>query len=86
MTMSIVSMVLAAAKPWTYWLAPPLLGAELILIVGLAIGYYRKVVVPSYQRQLYEQQRQIEQLSERGMATVHQLIPLCGQPQRRRAA
>ncbi len=86
MTMSMVSMVLAAAKPWTYWLAPPLLVAELIVIVGLAIGYHRKVVVPRYQRQLYEQQRQVEQLSERGMATVHQLIPSAGRPQRQRVA
>ena len=86
MTMSIVSMVLAAARPWTYWLAPPLLVAELVLIVGLAIEYYRKVLVPSYQRQLYEEQRRIEQLSNPGTATVQQLRPPADQLHQRRAA
>ncbi len=85
MTMSIVSMVFAAARPWTYWLAPPLLVAELVLIVGLAIGYYHKVLVPTYQRQLYEEQHRAEQLSNGGAATVHQL-PAGSQLQQRRAA
>lgn len=81
-----MSMVLAAAEPWTYWLAPPLLVAELVLILGLATGYYRKVLVPSYQRQLYEEQRRAQQLPHGGMATVHQLTRPGGQRQQPRAA
>ncbi len=86
MAVSIVSMVLAAARPWTYWLALPLLVAELVLIVGLAIEYYRKVLVPSYQRQLYEEQHRTGQLSNRGTAAVHRLRPPGDQLDQRRAA
>lgn len=84
MTMSIASMILASTRPWTYWIAPLLLFAELVLIVGMALVYYRKVLVPSYQRELYEQHR-AEQALSGGMATVRQLMRP-GDVQQRRAA
>lgn len=51
------SIFLTTAKPWTYWLAPALLIAALVLITGLGVGYYRRVVVPAFQWSLHEEQR-----------------------------
>jgi hypothetical protein len=31
---------------WIYWSVFPLLVADLLYLIGLAIGYYRKVLVP----------------------------------------
>jgi hypothetical protein len=44
----ILATVLAATKPWTHWIAPPLLAAEIVFLVGLGIRYYHKVQVPWY--------------------------------------
>lgn len=52
-----MQVVLGAAKPWTYWIAPPLLVAMLALIVVLAVGYYRKVMVPAFLSRLEEEKR-----------------------------
>lgn len=52
-----MQMLLAAAKPWTYWLAPPLLIGTIVLIVVLHVGYYRKVVVPAHLWRLEDQKR-----------------------------
>ena len=38
--------LLAASRPWTYWLAIPLLIADALLVVGIAIGYLVVVVLP----------------------------------------
>jgi hypothetical protein len=38
--------LLAVAKPWTYWLAPPLLIMTLLYLIALSVGYHRKVLVP----------------------------------------
>lgn len=43
-----MQMLLAVAKPWTYWIAPPLLISVLTAMAVVAVGYYRKVMVPSY--------------------------------------
>lgn len=51
----ILSMLLAAAKPWTYWIAPSLLIVIVLAMVGFAAVYYRKVVVPKYQLLLQQQ-------------------------------
>lgn len=38
--------MIAAAKPWAYWLAPILLASTVLWLIGWAYVYYRKVVVP----------------------------------------
>lgn len=54
----ILSMVLAAAKPWTHWLAPPLLVGSVLYLVGVAVAYYRKVQAPWYRARLLRQMQQ----------------------------
>jgi hypothetical protein len=43
--------LLAAAKPWAYWLAPLLVLATLVAIVGVTVAYLVKVVAARYPRQ-----------------------------------
>ncbi len=62
----ILSMVLAAAKPWTHWLAPPLLAGAVLYTVSVAIANYCKVQAPWYRARL---------LRERQQAPVIQLRP-----------
>ncbi len=50
-----------AAQVWTYWLAPPVLATALMMVILTAVGYYRKVALPSY---LAEQQRQLEAMAQ----------------------
>lgn len=66
------SIILAAAKPWTYWLAPALLIAALVLIAGIAIGYYRRVAVPAFQWRLHEEQRRLAE-ARRQQGSVRRL-------------
>ncbi|MBW3575605.1 MAG: hypothetical protein KY450_12170 [Actinobacteria bacterium] len=40
--------VLAVARPWHYWLAVALVATGVVLMLAIAIGYYRKVLVPVY--------------------------------------
>ncbi len=40
--------VLGAAKPWTYWMAIPLLVIAVAAVIVLAVSYYRLVIVPGY--------------------------------------
>jgi len=40
--------VLAAAKPWTYWLAPVLTLASVLGLFGVIVGYLIKVVAAKY--------------------------------------
>jgi hypothetical protein len=42
--------LLAAAKPWTYWLAPLLVLGTLLAVVAVTIGYLVKVVAARYPR------------------------------------
>lgn len=61
----ILSVVLAAARPWTHWLAVPLLVGSVIYLVAIGIGYYRKVQVPWYlwtRRQEQQRRHQVVQL------------------------
>ncbi len=44
-------LVLAAAKPWIYWLAFLLAVGAALLLIGIAIGYLIKVVAAKYPRQ-----------------------------------
>ena len=55
-------MLLAAAKSWTYWIAPSLLIVIVLAMVGFAAVYYRKVVGPKYQLMLHQQGQAITQL------------------------
>lgn len=43
--------VLAAAKPWIYWLAFLLVLGGAVMIIGLIVGYLIKVVAAKYPRQ-----------------------------------
>jgi hypothetical protein len=42
--------LLAAAKPWTFWLAPALVLVTVLALVALMIGYVVKVVAARYPR------------------------------------
>lgn len=42
--------LLAAAKPWTFWLAPLLTLGTLLALVAIMIGYVVKVVAARYPR------------------------------------
>jgi hypothetical protein len=44
-------VVLAAAKPWTYWLAFPLILGSIFAVLGFALNYLLKVVAAKYPRQ-----------------------------------
>ena len=41
-------VVLAATRPWTYWLAPVLVATGVAAVVAMAWGYSRKVLDPWY--------------------------------------
>jgi hypothetical protein len=43
--------LLAAAKPWTYWIAPLLMLGAVLGIVAVFIGYLVRVVAARYPRQ-----------------------------------
>jgi hypothetical protein len=43
--------LLAAAKPWTYWLAPLLMLGAVLGIIAVFIGYLVRVVAARYPRQ-----------------------------------
>ena len=32
------------ARPWHYWIAPVILGAAVLLVVALGVGYYVRVM------------------------------------------
>lgn len=53
----ILLMVLAATKPSTHCIAPPLLAAEVVYLVALAVRYYRRIQVPHYLWTLQQQQQ-----------------------------
>jgi hypothetical protein len=42
--------LLAAAKPWIYWLAPLLVVITLVSVAGVMVGYLVKVVAARYPR------------------------------------
>jgi hypothetical protein len=43
-------MVVLAAKVWTFWLAAALLIPAILLAIGTALMYVKKVVAPRYPR------------------------------------
>lgn len=57
--MSSAMLMLAAAKPWTYWIWPPLLAICALGVLAVLAGYYRKVMVPRYEWSLYEAELQV---------------------------
>ena len=74
--MSSVMLMLAAAKPWTYWIWPPLLGLSVVAVLAVIAGYYRKVMVPRYEWSLYEaelQLRSVRPLTQRPRPTELEL-------------
>jgi hypothetical protein len=63
-------MVLAAL-PWTYWLAVPLLAATVLDLIGIAVVYYRRVLVPQHLwRQREQAQRRALRSSDEVQASV----------------
>jgi hypothetical protein len=77
------SMVLAAAKPWTYWFAPAFLVAALVLVVAIAVGYYRRVAVPAFWARVA--QTEAARARQAAGATVHPLPTSAGVPERQAA-
>ena len=43
-------LLLLAAKPWTYWLAPVLTLGAVLGLIGVILGYLVKVVAAKYPR------------------------------------
>ena len=43
-----LSLLLAAAKPWTYWLAPVLTLGSVLGLFAVIVGYLIKVVAAKY--------------------------------------
>ena len=43
--------LLAAAKPWTYWLAPLLVLGAVLTVVATFVGYFVRVVSTRYPKQ-----------------------------------
>jgi hypothetical protein len=43
--------LLAAAKPWTYWLAPALTLAGVLAVLAVVVGYLIRVVALRYPRE-----------------------------------
>ncbi len=52
--MSSAMLMLAAAKPWTYWMSVPMLAIWMGAVLAVLVSYYRKIVVPRYEWSLYE--------------------------------
>jgi hypothetical protein len=43
--------LVAAAKPWTYWMALPLTLMAVLGVIGVIVGYLLKAVATKYPRQ-----------------------------------
>ena len=71
-------MIMLAAQVWTYWLAPPLLATAVMMVILTAVGYYRKVAVPSF---LSEQHRQLEAMAQRRQLQANSPAQQSEQPQ-----
>ena len=80
--------MLAATVPWTYWMSFPLLAAVVVALVVFLVGYYRRILVPSFEWRVYQllsaRQAQVSSptlaLREGGRTAKHE------RPQLRRAA
>lgn len=43
-----MDVLILAAKPWAYWIAPMLLVGSVLAIIGVILGYVFKVVAAKY--------------------------------------
>ncbi|MGH9265585.1 MAG: hypothetical protein ACRD1D_12935 [Acidimicrobiales bacterium] len=43
-----MDVLILAAKPWAYWIAPMLLVGSVLAILGVILGYVFKVVAAKY--------------------------------------
>ncbi len=46
--------MLATTVPWTYWMSFPLLAAVVVGLVAFLVGYYRRILVPSYEWRVHQ--------------------------------
>ncbi|MGH9278648.1 MAG: hypothetical protein ACRD12_11170 [Acidimicrobiales bacterium] len=46
-----MDLIIAAAKPWTYWLALPLAVATVLAMFAILLRYLLKAVAAKYPRQ-----------------------------------
>ena len=46
-----VDLLLAAARPWTYWMALPLTLMAVLGVLGVVVGYLLKAVAAKYPKQ-----------------------------------
>ena len=67
-----VVTVFALVRPWSYWLAPPLLAAAVVLAAAFAVGYYRKVLVPWYEWAVHERQQRLSQIRRTSVGRARQ--------------
>lgn len=59
MTVLMAAIVLAA-HPWTYWMAPPLLVAAVVLDLAIAALYFKRFVLPRLVVKLMEDDRPVQ--------------------------
>ncbi len=45
------SLLLATARPWTYWIALPLTIMCVLGVLSVFLGYLRKAIAPKYPKQ-----------------------------------
>ena len=50
-TVAVVDLVLAATKPWTYWLAPVITLVAVLGLLGVFVAYLLKVTASRYPKQ-----------------------------------
>ena len=43
--------LLAAAKPWTYWIAPMLMIGGVLTVLAVLVGYFVRIVAAKYPKQ-----------------------------------
>ena len=43
-----LEMLLSVAKPWAYWIAPMILAASVLGVLGVILNYVFKVVAAKY--------------------------------------
>jgi uncharacterized protein involved in propanediol utilization len=67
-----ISIVMAATRPWTYWIAPPLLVLVVLAVVVMAATYYRQVMVPEVLWKLEQQARQTQHTAA-SLGDVHHI-------------
>ena len=77
-------VVLAVARPWTYWIAPVLVVTGVAAVVAMAWGYCRKVLDPWYR--LHDQRAGLAPATSADVVSLADARSLRDRPAPRRLA